>query len=567
MSGEAPNTPLKGFSFGGKTLLSGIDPAGRAERIADAVPLLERTLYLCPSPLYGYGLERLLARLAPHSALLCIEADAELFALSREHFSAALKTNQQLRLTNVTDAAALCALTRQTWGPRAFRRVEMVRLSGGWQLFPELYESLADALRREIALDWGNALTLTKLGRRYIRNAMRNLALIPCCPSLEKLSFGDAPVLVLGAGPSLDKLLKGLLLRYGEGIKAPHTRPFRIVCVDTCLPSLREWGITPDLAVILESQHWNLRDFIGSSGWKVPAAMDISALPRSAEILRGGLFLFFTPWTELRIFGRLKALGLLPATLAPLGSVGLSAVEIARRVSRGIIITGGIDFSFTLDAYHARSTPGHLSKLSAQSRFVSLLNAGPAFAHAAYSIAAKSGQQVRSNPAMRNYRDLFQQEFASDPRLFDIAGSGLPLGVKTILPEEAFAALDTGFSKEAEKIEDSCAVPLAEQSACAEKLRAFIHDEAERLRLLRDMLCGSAAPSLEQLDTLIDECDYLWGHFPDYAGAGGRRPDMAELAAGSPLALSFLKRLRAEIDSFLKLWVTMSGLTQPLSAG
>ena len=65
------------------------------------------------------------------------------------------------------------------------------------------------------------------------------------------------------------------------------------------------------------------------------------------------------------------------------------------------------------------------------------------------------------------------------------------------------------------------------------------------------MLTGAAAMDSDALVTLIDECDYLWAHFPDYAGTD-RRPGKAELSDGT--AISFLKRLRVEIDPFLKLW-------------
>ncbi|GHV95383.1 hypothetical protein AGMMS50293_17030 [Spirochaetia bacterium] len=551
----------RGFVWKGKTLLSGIDPTGRAERTANAIPITDRTLYLCPSPLYGYGLERLLARLAegaPHSALLCPEADKELYDLSLQNCSPSLLANKKLRITDICECAALCAFVRQSWGARNFRRVEIVRLSGGWQLFPALYDSLAEALRREIATDWGNALTLARLGRRYIRNALRNLALIPRFPSIAELSWGAAPVLVLGAGPSLDAVLDGLARHFGDcppgdrhsggTLHKRENRPFKIVCVDTCLPALRERNIVPDLAVILESQHWNLRDFIGSLGWDVPAAMDLSALPETGQILAGGLFLFMTPWTTLRIFDRLKAL--LPASILPLGSVGLSAVELARRLSSGKILVAGIDFSFTLDSYHARSTPGHKDKLRRHNRFQSLLNAGDAFAPAAFSAVSKSGGQVRSNPAMRSYRSLFEQEFATESRLFDIAGSGLPLGIKTLSPEEAFDALGASGA-----LKGGSAAPggncAAKQTALTEALKSFLQSEKNRLTLLRSILTGEAAA--EQLGALIDECDYLWAHFPDYAAAGGRRPVAQEIAAGTPAAISFLKRLRAEIDPALAL--------------
>jgi hypothetical protein len=67
------------------------------------------------------------------------------------------------------------------------------------------------------------------------------------------------------------------------------------------------------------------------------------------------------------------------------------------------------------------------------------------------------------------------------------------------------------------------------------------------------MLTGTAAMDSAALVTLIDECDYLWAHFPDYA-ASDIRPSKADLEAAGPSAISFLKRLRVEIDPFLKLW-------------
>ncbi|MDR1858937.1 MAG: DUF115 domain-containing protein [Treponema sp.] len=564
-----------GFSHNGKTLLSAVDPAGRADRVAGKVAVKDRTLYLCPSPLFGYGLERLLSRLAdaPNSALLCVEADPEMFALSREHFSPALKSNPRLRLTSQRDAAALCALLRREWGPRFFRRVETVRLSGGWQLFPALYDSLAQSLQREIAIDWGNAMTLARLGRRYIRNALRNLALIPRCPSLGQLSFGEDPILVLGAGPSLDSLLDALPARFGKAHRLPETRPFRIACVDTCLPALRERGITPDLVVVLESQHWNLDDFIGMSGWKVPAAFDLSALPRSGAVLAGGVSLFFTPWARLAIFQRLGSAGLLPEAVPPLGSVGLSAVSIARRLTRGAIITAGLDFAFTLDSYHARSTGGHLGRLRRQNRFAGLLNPRAAFDGTVLA-ASKTGGKAITNPALRNYRDLFQREFAADPRIFDLAAGGLPLGIPSLSPEEAFGVLrgvgngewgmgnggwGTGNGEwgSGETRKARCqTVPVDKgniAAALAEKLRVFAQGEQGRLILLCDILTGKAPMDHAALDTLVGECDYLWAHFPDYAAAG-RRPGRAEMEAGSPQAVSFLKRLRIEIDPFLELW-------------
>jgi hypothetical protein len=564
----------RGLQWNGKTLLSGVDPAGRSERIASAVPVADRTLYLCPSPLYGYGLERLLARLAcfPHSALLCVEAEPGLFTLAQEHLNPNLTDNPQLRLTNRREEGALCAFLRKEWGPRFFRRVELVRLNGGWQIHPELYEMLADSLRREIALDWANAMTLTKLGRRYIRNALHNLRLIPRCRPLGILSFGGNPTLVLGAGPSLDSTLDLLQSHFGKAMNNPAERSFKIICVDTCLSALKERRITPDMAVILESQHWNLEDFTGLSGWNIPAAMDLSALPRSADVLSGELFLFFTPWTELNIFERLGAAGLLPTALPPLGSVGLSASAIARLLTSGSIITAGLDFSFTLDSSHARSTPEHKKRLRRHNRLKGLLNAEAAFGQAVFSAVSKTGHRVFSNPSMRSYRDLFEREFGytesggtnGTAAFFDMdngeAVSGLPLGIKTLSPEDAFKTL-SGDGFVAPRIsypsnKDAC---INNGVSAEEKLSALIRDEHDRLIKLRNMLTGGSAMDYSALARLIEECDYLWAHFPDYAAAD-RHPAQAEWEAGSDAAISFLKRLRVEIDPFIKIYTTSLNL-------
>ena len=578
MDGCGPGKAGRGLTRNGKTLLSGVDPSGRADKTADALTVKERTLYFCPSPLYGYGLERLLARLetqAPGSAVLCVEADPELLELSQKHFNPVLKNNPKLRLTGIREAGPLCAFLRGEWGARVFRRVETIRFNGGWQLFPEVYDNLVETLRREIAIDWGNALTLTRLGRRYIRNAVRNLALIPNHPSLDKMFFGDAPVLVLGAGPSLDGFLDALANKFGETLDTPEKRPFRIICVDTCLLSLKARNIKPDLAVILESQHWNLGDFIGLSGWDVPAAMDLSALPRSGEVLSGGLSLFFTPWTELSVFKRLKEAGLLPVKIPPMGSVGLTAVAIALEISAGPVITAGLDFSFTADSFHARSTPGHLSKLYGHNRFNSLFNADTVYGGTAFKTVSKTGGSVLSSPALTHYRNLFERNFGGNGgsgRLFDITGSGLPLGLKTLPANEAVSVLGNGGAAkpqwESGIGEWGCGKAAmgsgewgrrcASESVLAEKLRVFALNELARLTLLKDILTGVKQSDSKTLDTLIEECDYFWAHFPDYA-ASSRRPCAAELETGNPDIISFLNRLRVETEPFLALFQRLCG--------
>jgi hypothetical protein len=530
----------RGFSvsYRGKTLLSRIDPVGQAERLAGTAPVMNRTLYFCPSPLYGYGLPRLLNRISGDSAVLCVETDERLMALSLAVPEAPWDGNPRLRLVRTAGAAALCSFVRETWGSRRFRRVTVLRLSGGWQLDSQVYDDLAGALRRDIAVDWGNAMTMIKLGRCFIRNTIRNLPRIPRSRPLGSLRFGGVPVLVLGAGPSLDRVLDGLSAAFGD-LSETQTRPFRIICVDTALPSLKARNIRPDLAVVLESQHWNLRDFIGLGSWEIPAAMDLSALPATAEVLRASLFA--TPWAPLRLFDRLEEAGFLPETFPPLGSVGLTAAALARHLGNGPVILGGLDFAFTDCAFHARATPGHRERLRGQTRLAGLINADTAFRRGVVPAAACDGTPVRTDPAMKGYRDLFEREFAGESRFYSIAGPGLPLGVETLPLDKALALLGAGPPVKEEEAD----IPEG-GSPRRGVLEAFMRREREELAELRDILTGAASVPEAQLEERLDNAGYLWAHFPECAGAEGRRPGAEDVC--------FLKRVRMEIEPFIGLW-------------
>lgn len=539
----------------GKTLLSRVDPVTQGERTAAEIPIQENTLYVCPSPLYGYGLEILLRRLPESSALLCVEADPHLFAISYKALAglpAQATSPAAVALIEACRPEEVCVFARTTWGQRRFRAVQEVRLGGGWQLFPQLYESFAAALRRELAVEWGNAMTMIRLGRLYAANLIRNVASFSDAKTVAALDFGSSPVLVLGAGHSLDATLDELFRRFsssGANCATRERRPFRIICVDTCLPALRERGIEPDLAVILESQHWNLNDFTGLRGWNIDAAIDLSALPASTRVLGGERFFFATQWTKLALFSRLAQAGIVGEMLPPLGSVALNAGELALRVTRGMVLTAGIDFSYTVDSYHARGTPGHRQRARTQSRVKTLFSAAAAFREGTFPALSKNGRTVRSDPGMRTYCSLFQQQFGGQARLADIDGSGLPLGVKTVAPAEGFAILSGNAAVPQASGGTQRMLPAAagDGSPCErEKIAAFARRELHALDTLKQALTGEIPLEPADLGGLLLELDYLWAHFPEYAGTGGGREPAADV--------SFLKRVRTEIDPFTNYW-------------
>jgi hypothetical protein len=540
----------RGFSvfYRGKTLLSRVDPVKQAERAAlAALPLTKDTLYLMPSPLLGYGIPLILQNLPESSCLLCVEADAALAALSRDRIAeAASCKNGRVWFVHTENPAAVALFASRTWGPRRFRRVEELRLTVGRQLNAAFYDTVTEILRQNLATEWSNAMTLVKLGRLYTRNAIRNLSLLASCPGADSLDFGATPMIVLGAGPSLDGFLDAL-----EWMPLPEA--CRIICVDTALRALKERGIRPALVVALEAQHWNLRDFAGMGGWKVPIAMDMSSLPAVNGLLGHETYLFWTRWTELDLFDRLLDLKLLPLELPPLGSVGLSALSLALRIGSGPVFTAGMDFSFTIDRSHCRGSPVHGEILRQQTRFGSFYPTEAAFMPKNTRQAVAGGSLLLSTPAMIRYQSLFNAEFAAEGRVFAVEGGGLPLAVPTLSREAAFNELRRTAAK---ACADAPAPVRASGALASEKaapLRAFIEGERKTLEEILSLLKGGMETSTDHLESLLDSAGYLWAHFPDCAGAGGARPPSSNL--------SFLKRVRAEITPFIKLWdMALAGL-------
>jgi hypothetical protein len=278
--------------------------------------------------------------------------------------------------------------------------------------------------------------------------------------------------------------------------------------VDTALPALRSHGLSADLAVALEAQHWNLRDFVGCRTTARALAMDLSALPATADCIDGPTYLFFTPWAPLHIFDRLRAAGLLPLEMPPLGNVGITAYALACGLFPGEIIPHGLDFAFTIDRYHCRDSPGHIDLLRRLDRFHSPFPVEAALRPSTFAVVNDRGAQIRQDPVMRRYRELF----------LTVQRNGIPVGTQ----------------------------PSRVQRETAAAFTRTIHSALSRIR---NILSGQEKASGAELAALLDQNDFLFAHYPDYAGT--RKPANIE-------DLSFLKRIRAEIDAFIQAVSTAS---------
>jgi hypothetical protein len=340
---------------------------------------------------------------------------------------------------------------------------------------------------------------------------------------------------VAGAGPSLEEAIPAL-----HAIRADVV----LVAVDTALPRLATEGLLPDVAVALEAQVANLRDFLPPPSQTL-LACELSSLPSAARLFGSRVCFFSSEFAPLRLFSRMAGARILPCPFPALGSVGVAAVNAALHMTTGDVYLAGLDFSFPRSLTHARGTPYHLSALEQSSRL------SPPDMPSFHALAArrrvrtadKNGHAVFSDSVLMSYRDGLRNVIGrAGSRICDMSPGGLDLGAPRIagseLMERVRGARDRGMPL------SIGAGPLCS----ADKARSFIRAEREALlhgsRLLRDAL-HSGALSPECL-SFVQESDYTWVHFPDSQGwHAGDKGFLARVNAASQYYAERLGRLES----------------------
>lgn len=490
------------------------DPVGSAVRRARAVVLEPRTLVYVPSAGLGHGLAELLERLPEGCAVLCVEIDQRVMALAAER---GLPADPRLRVVRTADERGVVACLREM-GPGRFRRVREAALSGGWRTDPERYRAFREALERELRTWWRNRMTLVMLGDRLVRNLLDNLPLLASAGDAADLAT-DLPVVVAGAGPSLDGALPALRTLRGR---------CALVAADTALPALAGAGLAPDLVVCLEAQWANLHDFLPARPPQTRLACELAAHPGAARLFTDRLALFSSCFAPLGILDRLRAAGLAPLAIPALASVGVAAAWMALRLTERAVVLAGLDFSYPRGATHARGTPAHLASLASADRFSppgSAAAAALAGRDLARRPAARCGT-VRTDAVLQSYRDLLEAVVSDDAaargthRVWAVGGEGLPCGAAFVDPDDLDGLLPARPAAAAAGLRDARR-RRSEPSA----VRGFLEAEARLLdeagTLARDLASSGRAAS-ETERRLAEAVGYAWLAFPDEPDYGSR---------------------------------------------
>jgi len=409
------------ITYRGKALYSPRDPRGGAIRRVEKIAVEPKTLVFIPSFGLGYGVPELLDKIPDSCHILCIEVDEALFRLALSACPAPPKSDRLtiIRTAQPKQAAAVV----HKLGPWRFRRLLPLHLSGGYRLYRREYRELQETLEEEIRLFWQNKLTMVAMSHLWLKNLFTNLRLLPEAGDISELST-DRPVLVTGAGPSLEESLDWI-----AGIRKQTI----LMAVDTSLAVLEQAGLLPDWVFTLDAQIYTVLDFIPCRDPRIKLLCDLTSNPQSLRLFPE-LFFFSTRFHPLRLFDRLSSAGLLPTPIQPRGSVGVAAVEAALLITRGPVLFTGLDFSYPKGQTHARGAPSQRAMLLSCTRirpcgmsaFEILLDRPRLW------LEGKGGKRLLSDLVLHSYARQLGSIIAESPRTYDLGPEGLAVGAKRI---------------------------------------------------------------------------------------------------------------------------------------
>ena len=329
---------LPSATLDGKFIHSNREPVREAERLIKSEVPDNASACIVEGFGLGYYVDAILT-LKPHVPIIILEPSAERF----------LKALEARNLKNIITSPMTSFLIGNS--SESIRHLLPGLPKGSIQIFKHraLYELDTDyfkevntLIQHFISRRDVNSATLKKFGKLWVRNLISNLDYLPDAGDVGDLSglFNNFPVLLLAAGPSLDKILPHL-----DNLK----KRFIIVAVDTSASVLVEAGHIPDFTVVVDPQYWNTRHLDRLDLRKTILISESSTHPgifrknHSKMFFGGSLF-------PLGVF--MEKYGGSKKRLAAGGSVATTAWDFCRIISTGHLFCGGLDLGFPDNKTH-----------------------------------------------------------------------------------------------------------------------------------------------------------------------------------------------------------------------
>lgn len=334
--------PVPVMDRGGKKfhLHSRYDPVTESERFMGGIDVEKHDLFILFGLGFGYHLERLMGRMAPHAAVVVVEKDREIFRslLERRDLSGILNDRRTRILIDPDEES----LSRALKG-KSSRSVSFITHRGSYQAYPEYYSDMLEMARSHLSTKDVNIATLAKFEKIWGSNIARNIGNFFKSPGANIFydRFRGMPAIVVSAGPTLTRSL--------DFIRRNRDRAL-IIAVDTAMKILNRNGIEPHFCLAVDPQVINARYFEGIRPGKTVLITEPTVHPSVFRLFGGrvavaGVAFDIMKWIET-IAGE-------KGEITHGGSVSTNAYDFARRTGASPVCLVGQDLAFTWGMAHA----------------------------------------------------------------------------------------------------------------------------------------------------------------------------------------------------------------------
>lgn len=537
-SGDFSNVKI--VQYKNRFLYSKYNPFRTIFSIIQSTVFLEGSIIVVCAPCLWYGIAELMQKIPKSCKIIAIQDDAELFSITQQWIPQ--EYTSEIKLYNTKNLLELDNYIRSLVQTGMYKRAVRIDLSAGVQLNVQLYNAIFSGIQEITNSFWMNRITLVKMGRLFSKNIFQNLALMEDAQQLSEVcNTISKPIIVCGAGESLDSTPKKLI------------EQCFVIAVDAALIALLKRNIHVDAVVSLESQYVIQKAYIGVKEFQDDIILfsDIASRPSVIRSIKNRTIWFASEYTQAEFLSNLKKSNIIDDFIQPLGSVGLAATLIAiklRKSQNVPVFVTGLDFSYSIGVTHAKGTPAHVARLSTAQKLSPAENYAAAFAPGVFSVKNKTKHIMMTSKSMKAYSENFAATFHDIKSLYDIGKTGLSLNIPFITEVTAQEIINASCESVYANCPDTNIFNeiTATTISRKKKIAEFYRNEYEALNTIKDLLIHGEnsrkrdcnMPLEAQLRNLLEQREYLFLHFPD-----GYKVSTD---------ISFLKRVRAEIDFFLK---------------
>lgn len=356
----------------------------------------------------GYQARELLKRIPVRVAgpqLFLVEPDSQVFL-------AALTAGDLTDILNDSRVALCIGMTADDVGDfwsanldwTVLDQLAIVDHPPSMSRFKQFFERVVEKIRYLCNRSKGNLVTLMHAGFEFHSNYFANIEASFTLPGVERLfgKFSGVPVIVVAAGPSLDRNMHLLAQAKGK---------FPIIAVDTALRQLVANNIKPDIVCAADPSYENSLDFVGVENEKdVILAIEAMTHPDILQSFKGPKMLM--------TFGGglhpvLKDLREPVGQLICWGSVATTVFDLARNMGADPIVFIGLDLSFQDGKLHARGSYSDDLLFEKLHQFTSIEHEAADYINTrgTYKVMMPGGGVLYTDQNMKLYKDWFEDQF------------------------------------------------------------------------------------------------------------------------------------------------------------